>query len=146
MANLIYNYFKRAVLQGSYVIGDSISPPIYVALLNNSYSPNIDTDIYVGQFLGTYEVSSAGYVAGGVALSGPNAQQDDTENQGILYGTSILWPSVTLTARGAVLYGSSGVGFSSDPLIAYIDFGADKTASAGTFQINWNASGILAIT
>jgi len=145
MANLIYNSFKRALLQGSYNV-DTPTPPIYVALLNNSYSPNIDTDIYVGQFLGTYEVSSVGYTAGGVKLSGPSAQQDNALNQGILYGTSILWPSVTFSARAAVLYGSSGVGFSSDPLIAYIDFGSDKTATAGTFQINWAATGILAIT
>ena len=33
----------------------------------------------------------------------------------------------------------------SDPLIAYIDFGADYSSSNGTFTIAWNASGIFTI-
>ena len=32
-----------------------------------------------------------------------------------------------------------------DPLIAYIDFGADYSSSNGTFTIAWNASGIFTI-
>ncbi len=145
MANLIYNLFKKAVLVGSWNI-NTPAPKIYVALVNNSYSPNIDTDLYFGQFNGTYEVSGSGYVAGGKLLSSPNAQQDNTLNQGVLQGTDIFWANVTVTARGAVLYGSTGSGYASDPLIAYFDFTTDQAAVNGTFLIDWAAAGILAIT
>lgn len=145
MANLIFNYFKKAVLQGTWNIGAN-SPPIYCALVNNSYSPNIDTDLFVGQFIGTYEVAGSGYTAGGKAVSSPNIQQDDTLNQGVLQATDIMWANVSVTARGAVLYGSSGAGFAADPLIAYIDFVTDQAAVNGTFLIDWAAAGVLAIS
>jgi len=42
----VYNYFKRAVMQGSYNLG---AATIYCALLNNTYSPDIDADTYWGE-------------------------------------------------------------------------------------------------
>ena len=53
------------------------------------------------------------------------------------------WANATITARGAVLYKKLGGAASADPLICYIDFGADKTSTAGTFTIQWSADGIL---
>ena len=41
--------------------------------------------------------------------------------------------SVTLTARGALIYNSSD----SNKAVCVLDFGADKSASSGTFQINF---------
>lgn len=143
MANAVYNYFKKAVMVGSFNLG--ALPTIFVALVNNSYSPNVDTDIYRSA-IASYEVVGTAYVSGGVALSSPNIQQDNTGNQGILYATNIVWSTSTITARGAVLYGSSGLGAASDPLISYLDFVTDQSSVAGNFTIQWNASGILALT
>jgi hypothetical protein len=135
-------------MQGSLNLQTAAANKIYVALVNNSAAAglNVDTHKYFGDMSGTYQVSGTGYTAGGVALSGPNVQQDDTGNQGILFGTSILWSSSTITAAGAVLYCSSGAGIMSDPLICFIDFTADQVSSNGTFQITWAATGILALT
>jgi hypothetical protein len=117
--------------------------------LNNSAPAglNIDSHKYFGDMKGTYEISGCiAYTAGGVLLSGPNVQMDTTGDQGILYGTAVLWASSTITARGACLYSSSGVGYFSDPLICFIDFGSDQVSSNGNFQLTFAANGILALT
>lgn len=149
MANAVFNYFKQAVMQGSLNLQSAAAMKIMVALVNNSYPAgiNVDTHKYWGDIRGTYEVSGQiAYTNGGVILSGPNVQMDTTGDQGILYGTAVLWASSTITARGAVLYCSSGAGYYSDPMVCFVDFSADQVSSNGTFQINWAATGILALT
>lgn len=143
MADLVFNKFKAGMLNGSYPLPTTL--PIWVALINNSYSPNIDTDLY-GTTPRVYEVSGSGYTAGGKALSSPHIVQDDTGDRGQLKGSNIAWDSATFIARGAILYGSSGLGMASDPLICWFDFAADKSVTAGTFTIQWNAAGILNTT
>ena len=143
MASVIYNKFKQGVMQASYNLGNF---PVFVALLNNSYSPDIDADKYVGQFIGTYEVSGAGYTAGGHALSSPIVTQDDTDDEGVFDANNWVIEASTVTARFAVLYGSSGLGADSDPLICCFDFGSDKITSNGNFTLTWNVEGILNLT
>lgn len=148
MANKVFNYFKQAVMQGSLNLQSAAANKIYVALVNNSYAAaiNIDTHKYWGQIRGTYEVTGTAYTAGGAALSGPNIQEDDTGDRGILYGTNTTWGSSYITAAGAILYSSSGQGYMSDPMICFVDFGSDQSSSNGNFTIQWNASGILNLT
>jgi hypothetical protein len=45
-----------------------------------------------------------------------------------------------------VVYDSSPATDATRPLIAYVDFGADVTATAGDFTIQWDANGILTVT
>lgn len=150
MAHAVFNYYKQAVMQGSLNLG--ASPPIYVMLVNNSYTPDVDLHKYRSSVTAN-EVSGTGYTAGGVALSGPNVQQNDVTNEGVLNGTAILWTPATFSScLYAVLYGSSGLGAASDPLICAVDLGTDPStanywaALAGTFKITWPATGILALT
>lgn len=149
MANAIYNYFKQAVMQGSYNLGNL---PVYVALATNSYVPDIDNDQYLAHVIGTagQEVSGVAYTSPGVALSSPTVTKDTTDDEGVFDGADILWAAATFgSAAYAVLYGSSGLGTASDPLICAVDLGTDPATgnywavTAGTFQITWNAEGIL---
>ena len=144
MSNVIYNRFKSALLQGSYTL-DKTTTPIYVALVNNSYTPNIDTDKYSTTPL-VYQITGTNYTAGGVALSSPNIELNTTKDAGVLYGSNIRWDDATFTCRGAVLYQSSGQGMASDPLVCYFDFTTDKSVTAGTFLISWSANGIIQCT
>ena len=41
---------------------------------------------------------------------------------------------VSLTARGALIYNDTASG---DPAVAVLDFGGDKTATSGTFTIQF---------
>jgi hypothetical protein len=148
MANLVYNYFKKAVMAGSFNMGatsGTFPMRLFCMLVGSGYTADSDTHIYRTSV--TNEITGT-YTAGGFALSSPLLTQNDTTNQGVLDASDCLLATVTFgtAVRAAVLYGSSGLGAASDPLVAYLDFGSDLAVSAGTFQIQWNASGILAFT
>jgi hypothetical protein len=152
MANFVYNKFRAGLLQGSYNLTTMV---IKVLLATNTYSPDIDAHGYRGSISMTanLEIGGSGYSTGGLTLSGPNVQQDNTAEQGRLYGTAIVWTPLTAgSIKYAVLWGSSGLGVYSGPLICALDLGTDSSTSnfwavtAGTFQVTWAATGILATT
>ena len=153
MANLVYNYFKKALLSGSVGLGDingtasvgGTATQLFLALVSNSYSPNVDTDIYLSSL--TNVVAPSNYVAY-FALSSPSVVSDTGGDQGILFASNILMANVTFgtSVRAGVLFCSSALGNSSSPLVSYIDFTTDQAVTAGSFQIQWAAGGVLAIT
>jgi hypothetical protein len=138
MADVIYNSFKRDVMNGSI---DLDTDTIKVKLVTSAYTPNQDTHTKVSDV--TSEVTGSGYTSGGKALSGKTVAADTTDNEGVFDALDTSWAASTITARGAVLYKSRGGAASSDELIAYIDFGSNKISTAGTFLITWNSEGIL---
>ena len=85
------------------------------------------------------EVSSpSGYTAGGKALV----------NQGVKVSSGVAitdfadlsFTGVTLTARGALIYNTTTDGGSNTTdAVAVLNFGADKTATSGTFTIQFPA-------
>lgn len=139
MASVIYNDFKRAVLAAEIDL-DTSGDTIKVALVTSTYTPNIDTDVNFDDV--TNEVSGTGYTAGGATLGSQACTTNTTSDKGVFDAADTSWTSSTITARGAVIYKSTGTA-STSPLIAYVDFGSDQSSSSGTFQITWNASGIL---
>lgn len=137
MADVIYNSFKKKIMDGSI---DLDTDTIKVALVTSSYTPDQDTHDFFDDI--TNEVSGTGYTAGGATLASVTVTADNTDNEGVFDAADVTWSSSTITARGAVIYKSTGTA-STSPLIAYIDFGADKSSSNGNFTIQWNSEGIL---
>ncbi len=138
MADVIYNSFKRDIMNGAI---DLDTDTINVMLVTSSYTPNQDSHTKRSDV--TDEVSGAGYSTGGSALASKVVSVDNTDNEGVFTAADLAWTTSTITARGAVLYKARGGASSADELIAYIDFGSDKVSTAGTFTIAWNAEGIL---
>lgn len=137
MASSIYNYGKVKILQGDI----DFDLPINVALVTSSYTPNIDTEDFYNDV--TNECTNgSGYTTGGITLSSTTVILDTSGDKAVFDAADISWSSSSITARGAVMYRNTGTS-SSSPLIAYFDFGSDKTSANGTFTISWNASGIL---
>jgi len=137
MASVIYNSFKRDIMNGGI---DLDTDTIKVALVTSSYTPDIDAHDNYDDI--TNEVANGnGYTTGGATLS-VTVSVDNTDDEGVFDATDTSWTTSTITARGAVIYKSTGVG-STSKLICYIDFGSDKSSSSGTFQITWAAEGIL---
>lgn len=109
---------------------------IKCAMLTSTYVPAQDTDeTWAG--ISANEVAGAGYVAGGVTLT--------TKALNYTAGTNVLafdcddpqWnPSTIANARIAVIYDSTA-GY----LLAYNDFGANKSSDDDNFQIVLDASG-----
>jgi hypothetical protein len=140
MANQIYNSFKKDIMSGGI---DLDTDTIKVALVTSTYTPNIDTHTKFSDI--TNEVTGTGYTAGGVTLSSVTVTQDNTNDLAYMDAADVSWASSTITARGAVIYKSTGTA-STSPLVCYVDFGADKSSSSGTFQITWDAAGIVKLT
>lgn len=138
MADVIYNSFKRDIMNGSI---DLDTDTIKVALVTSTYTPNQDTHTKFSDI--TNEVSGTGYTAGGATLANKAVTADNTDNEGVFDADDVTWSTSTITARGAVLYKSRGGAASADELICYIDFTTDKSSTAGNFTLQWNSEGII---
>lgn len=138
MASVIYNSFKRDIMNGSI---DLDTDTIKVMLVTSTYTA--DQDAHTKRSDITNEVSGTGYSAGGATLASLSVTADNTDNEGVWDAADTTWSSSTITARGAVMYKSRGGASSADELICYIDFAADKSSSAGNFTLQYAAEGIL---
>ena len=138
MASLIYNSFKRDVMNGSI---DLDTDTIKVMLVTSSYAPNVDTHTKRSDV--TNEVTGTGYSAGGSALANKTVTADTVDDEGVFDADDLSWSSSTITARAAVLYKSRGGARTADEVICYVDFGSDISSTGGTFTITWNSEGII---
>jgi hypothetical protein len=113
---------KVGFLTGTYT---PLADTMKIALYTNSATLDATTTIYTtsGEVVGT------GYTAGGNTLAG-NAVSSSGTTAWITFSDS-AWTVATITARGALIYDSS----KSNAAIAVLDFGADKTSTAGTFTV-----------
>ena len=83
----------------------------------------------------TNEVTGTGYVAGGNTLT-ISQVATSSGTTAFLDFADTTWTSATITARGALIYKSGG----GDPAIAVLDFGSDKSSTAGDFTIVFPAA------
>jgi len=132
MASGIYDRFKANLMNK---IVDMESDTIRVALYDNSHSFTAGDTAYTA----TNEVSGTGYSAGGEALASKAVTEASTTK---FDATDTAWTSASFTAYHAVMYDDTLAG---NDLIASIDFGGAQTVTAGTFTIQWNASGIITL-
>jgi hypothetical protein len=82
------------------------------------------------------EVTGTGYTAGGNTLT-ISANPTSSGTTAFLDFADTTWSSATITARGALIYLADGV---TDPAVAVLDFGSDKTSTAGDFTIVFPAA------
>lgn len=141
MASGVANKFKEFTLKGgtSYPV-DFDTDTIKVMLATSSYTPDFDAHDYINDV--TNEVSGTGYTAGGATLASPVVTLDAANDRVDFDAADTSWTTSTITARWAIIYKSTGTP-STSPIVGFIDFVTDQVSSAGTFLIQWNASGIL---
>lgn len=118
---------------------------IKMALVTSSYTFNQDTHDYFNDI--TNEVSSSGtnYTAGGATLASKTVTYTGATNICNFDCADVSWSSATFTARGAVVYVSTGVS-STSALLCFIDFGEDKSVSNNTFTVTIDANGLFKFT
>lgn len=75
------------------------------------------------------EASGSGYSAGGNTLT--NVTPTSTGTTAFTDFANTTWSTATITASGALIYNSSA----SNAAVAVLDFGGDKTSTAGDFTI-----------
>jgi hypothetical protein len=130
MASLIYNSAVEDSAKGAI---DFDTDTFKTLLVTSSYTPNKDTHDRRDDV--TNEVANGnGYTTGGATCT-CTVTKDTATDRVTLTFAGVNWTSSTITARGAVIYKSTGTA-SADPLVAYIDFGADVTSTASTFSVS----------
>jgi hypothetical protein len=145
MASGIYQLFKMNQLNGTSFI-DFDTDTLKVMLVSAGYTPDLNAHDFANDI--TSEVSCSGYSAGGKALTGLTVVSDSANGWINVDASDIAWsiPSgSTLTARAAVIYKSLAT-LTLSPLVAYIDFATDQTASNGNLTIAWSSAGYLRLT
>ena len=114
--------FKEELFGG---IHDLDTDTIKIALFTSAATLSAATTAYAT----TNEVVGTGYVAGGNTLSGAAISSGGTT--AFVDFADTTWSTATITARGALIYNSS----KANRAIAILDFGADKTSTAGDFTV-----------
>jgi hypothetical protein len=120
--------FKRELLEAKHNFLLSGGNTFKIAMYDNTASFTAATTVYTA----TNEVTGTNYTAGGgtltrinPALSGTTAYTDFAD---------YTWSTATISgARGALLYNTT----SSNATVVVLDFGSDKSSSAGDFTIQF---------
>lgn len=139
-ANLYGQFPLSALSSQANLTADTIK----VMLCTSTYTPNQDTHRYKSSV--TNEVTGTGYTAGGATLASKTLAYDAGTNVTTFDAADVTWAASTITARYAVIYDDTPATAATKPLIAYVDFDADESSSAGDFTITWDAAGITTFT
>jgi len=123
--------FKVQILDGDFDFSSGTSQVFKLALYTNSATLDATTTAYSA----TNEVSGTGYSAGGGTLT-ISANPASSGTTAFLDFADLTFSNATITARGALIYKVGG----GDPAVAVLDFGSDKTSTAGDFTIVFPAA------
>ena len=127
------NSFKKELLEAEHNFKQTGGDKFKIALYTSSATLNSATT----SFTTTNEVANSGqYTSGGGALS--NLGTSIASGVAIVDYADRSFTGVTLTARGALIYNTSAT--VANAAVAALDFGADKTATSGTFTIQFPAA------
>lgn len=137
-AKLYSNFFKTMANKEI----DLDTDVIKVALATSTYTPSQTAHDYFNDI--TNEVTGTGYTAGGATLASKTVGVSSLVFTFDAADTS--WTTSTITARYAIVYDSSPGTAATNPLILYVDFGADVISSGGTFSITWDSLGLFTLT
>ena len=96
------------------------------------YTSSATLDASTTAYSVTNEVSGTGYTAGGNTLTVSTTPTSSGTTAFISFSNT-TWSTATITARGALIYNSS----KADAAVAVLDFGSDKTSTAGDFTIQF---------
>jgi hypothetical protein len=128
----IANSFKKELLEGEHNFKASGGDVFKLALYSSVATLNSATTSYTT----TAEVGDSGdYVAGGGTLV--NAGTSITAGVARVDFDNLSFTGVTLTARGALIYNTSAT--VANAAVAVLNFTTDKTATDGTFTIQFPA-------
>ena len=126
----IANAFKKQLLEGDASFKSSGGDVFKLALYKSSATLNSSTTA----FTTSEEVSNTGtYTSGGDKLTGQNTSI--ASGVAIVDFANLSFTGVTLTARGAMIYNTSSA--VTNATVAVLNFGADKTATSGTFTVQF---------
>ena len=126
----VANSFKGQLLQGQHNFTLTTGNVFKLALYTSAATLSSATTVYTS----TNEVVNTGqYVTGGGVLT--NVSPLVSSGVAFIDFADISFTGVTLTAAGALIYNTSA----TNKAVCVLDFGSDKTATSGTFTIQFPA-------
>ena len=117
--------FKVDLLDGEHDFG---ADTFKIALYTSSATLDASTTAYSV----TNETSGTGYSAGGNTLTVSTTPTSSGTTAYISFSNT-TWSTASITARGALIYNSTN----ANKAVAVLDFGSDKTSTAGDFTIQF---------
>ena len=138
ISSAIANSFKQELLEGKHNFSSGSGDTFKIALFTSSASLGASTTDYSS----SNEISNssgAAYSAGGLALTNNGTSLSSTT--AFVDCADAQWTSASFTANGALIYNTTtGAGSGTTDAVCVIAFGGDKTASNGTFKIEFPAA------
>ena len=130
--NAICNSFKKELLEGKHDFAQTSGDQFKLALYTSSATLGKSTT----SFTTDNQVNNTGqYTTGGGKLAKGSQNTSVASDVAIVDFGNRSFTGVTLVARGALIYNTSN----SNSAVCVLDFGGDKTATAGTFTIQFPA-------
>ena len=125
--------FKVELMQALHNFNSSGGNAFKIALYTSATTMSEATTSYA---VGTpsNEVSGTGYTTGGNALT--NVTPVSSSTTAFTDFADTMWSTATITARGALIYNSTN----ANRAVVVLDFGSDKTSTAGDFTIVFPAA------
>jgi len=124
--NFMCTSFKKELLEAKHNFLNSGGSTFNLALYTNSASFTAATTAYTSG----NEVSGTGYTAKGAALTRVDPSTSGTT--ALTDFSDLTFSTATVTARGALIFNDTASG---DPSVIVLDFGGDKTSTAGDFTV-----------
>ena len=133
ITSAITTSFKQEILVEGHNLTNG-ADSIKLALYTSSATLGAGTTVYVT----TGQVTGTNYTAGGNALT--NVTPTTSGTTAIVDFADLTFGTATVTARGCLLYNSTN----GNKALAAIDFGGDKTSTAGDFTVVFPAASATA--
>ena len=128
--NFMCTSFKQQMLEAVHDFRLTGGDTFNLALYTNSASFTAATTAYTA----TNEVGASGsYSAGGGALTRVNPTTSGTT--AFTDFADLTFTTATITARGALIYNTTPTHTYTNPTVVVLDFGSDRTSTAGDFTI-----------
>lgn len=128
--NFMATSFKQQMLEAVHDFRNSGGDVFRLALYTNTASFTAATTAYTA----TNEVTASGsYTAGGGTLTRVNPAATGTT--AFTDFADLTFTTATITARGALIYNTTPTHTYTNPVVAVLDFGSDRTSTVGDFTI-----------
>ena len=129
--NFMCTSFKKELMEAKHDFTNSTGDTFKLALYDNNASFTAATTDYTA----TNEISGTGYTAGGGTLT--NVTPTTSSTTALTDFADLTFSTATITnARGALIYNTTaGAGTGTTNTVLVLDFGSDKSSSAGDFTI-----------
>ena len=138
ISQAVCNTFKRDLLKGFHDFANGGST-FKIALFTSSASLGASTEDYST----SNETSGTGYSAGGETLTNQSVTGGTAASTAYVdWSTDPQWTSASFTANGAIIYNTTtDGGTGTTDAVCVLAFGADYTATNGTFTVQFPAPG-----